>query len=166
MSTNESARGGERERRTQTGLTPPHRNCTVNAVQGKTPTTVKDAVMGGRQKRFGKLLREKRKAKGFSLRKFAEMVGVSPTYLSQVEQGNIDPPTAERVKKMAELLGENADEFVGLAGRVPEDVPDLIQKRPTQMPELLRVASVLTAKQIAELTQQARRLDEENRKKK
>ena len=34
---------------------------------------------------------------GFSLRKFAELVGVSPTYLSQVEQDNADPPTAERV---------------------------------------------------------------------
>lgn len=110
-------------------------------------------------------MREKRKAKGFTLRRFAEKVGVSPTYLSQVEQGNTAPPRAERVKKMAELLGENADEFVGLAGRVPEDVPELIQKQPTQMPELLRRASVLTAKQIAELTERARRLDKENRKK-
>jgi len=120
--------------------------------------------MAGRQKRFGTLLREKRKAKGFSLRKFAELVGFSPTYLSQVEQGNLDPPTAERVKRMAELLGENVDELIGLAGRVPEDVPGLIKKQPTKMPELLRVASVLTPEQIVQLTEQARRLDKENRK--
>lgn len=31
-------------------------------------------------KTFGQMLREKRIAKGFSLRKFAELVGVSPTY--------------------------------------------------------------------------------------
>ena len=46
---------------------------------------------------FGQLLREKRFAKGFSLRKFATLVDVSPTYISQVEQDNIDPPTADRV---------------------------------------------------------------------
>ncbi len=45
---------------------------------------------------FGQLLREKRVAKGFSLRKFATLVDVSPTYISQVEQDNIDPPTADR----------------------------------------------------------------------
>ena len=56
-------------------------------------------------KSFGETLREKRLEKGFSLRKFAQLVGVSPTYLSQVEQGNVDPPTADRVKRMAELLG-------------------------------------------------------------
>lgn len=43
---------------------------------------------------FGQRLRERRIAKGYSLRKFAELVGVSPTYLSRVEQGNVDPPTA------------------------------------------------------------------------
>jgi transcriptional regulator with XRE-family HTH domain len=51
------------------------------------------------------MLREMRLAKNVSLRKFAEKVGVSPTYLSQVEQDNVDPPTAERVQKMAEILG-------------------------------------------------------------
>jgi AraC-like DNA-binding protein len=37
-------------------------------------------------------LREKRVAKKLSLRKFAELVGVSPTYLSQVDSDNGDPP--------------------------------------------------------------------------
>ncbi len=34
------------------------------------------------KKRFGLVVREKRTAKGLSLRKFAEQVGVSPSYLS------------------------------------------------------------------------------------
>ena len=71
-------------------------------------------------KTFGQLLREKRVAKGFSLRKFATLVDVSPTYISQVEQDNIDPPTADRVKRMAELLGENVDEWTALAGRIAD----------------------------------------------
>ena len=35
---------------------------------------------------FGQLLRERRITKGLSLRKFAKLVKISPTYLSQVEQ--------------------------------------------------------------------------------
>ncbi len=50
------------------------------------------------EKSFGHVLREKREGR-FSLRSFAKLVGVSPTYLSQVEQGNAQPPTADRVKR-------------------------------------------------------------------
>lgn len=116
--------------------------------------------MPGRNTPFGQWLRQKRIAKGFSLRKFAEQVGVSPTYLSHVEQGAADPPTAERVKTMAELLGENADEMIALAGRMPEDLPEIIQRQPTEMPELLREASGLTAEQLRKLTEQIRKLKE------
>jgi transcriptional regulator with XRE-family HTH domain len=108
-------------------------------------------------KPFGELLREKRVAKGFSLRRFADLVGVSPTYLSQVEQGNVDPPTAERVTRIAELLEESADELVALAGRVPDDLPGIIRNQPTHMPELLREASGLTADQLRRLVEQARK---------
>lgn len=116
--------------------------------------------MAGKRDSFGRLLRDKRVEKGFSLRKFAEAVGVSPTYLSQVEQGNVMPPTADRVKRMAELLGENPDEWIALAGRVPEDLPGIIQKEPTAMPELLREASGLTADQLRKLSEQAKKLKE------
>ena len=67
--------------------------------------------MKERRETFGARLREKRIEKGFSLRKFAELAGVSPTYLSMVEQGKAEKTTtAERVKKVAELLGETTDE--------------------------------------------------------
>jgi transcriptional regulator with XRE-family HTH domain len=114
--------------------------------------------MAAKHDSFGQLLREKRVEKGFSLRKFAELVGVSPTYLSQVEQGNVMPPTADRVKRMAELLGENPDEWTALAGRVPDDLPKIIQKQPTEMPELLREASGLSAEQLRKLREQAKKL--------
>jgi transcriptional regulator with XRE-family HTH domain len=116
--------------------------------------------MSKRRQTFGQVLREARLAKGITLRKFAEMVGISPTYLSQVEQDHVDPPTAERVHTMATLLGANADEWTALAGRVPEDLPGIIQKQPTAIPELLREASGLTAEQLRILREQARKLKE------
>jgi transcriptional regulator with XRE-family HTH domain len=120
--------------------------------------------MGTHQQTFGKELRKIRTKRGFTLRKFAEAVGVSPTYLSQVEQENVMPPTADRVKRMAELLGENPDEWIGLAGRVPDDLPEIIQRQPTEMPELLREASGLTIEQLRELREQARKLKREGKK--
>lgn len=108
--------------------------------------------------RFGRLLRERRLAKKFSLRKFAAIVNVSPTYLSQVEQENVDPPTAERVKRIAELLSESADEWIALAGRVPDDLPGIIQQQPTEMPELLREASGLSSDQLRRIREQIRKL--------
>ena len=51
------------------------------------------------KKNFGSVLRATRVEKGFSLRKFAEKVGVSPTYLSLVETGQATyQPTVDRIK--------------------------------------------------------------------
>jgi transcriptional regulator with XRE-family HTH domain len=118
--------------------------------------------MSKKQPAFGELIREKRLAKGHSLRKFAELIDVSPTYLSLVEQGKVEsPPTAERVRRMAEVLGERADELISLAGRMPEDLPGIIQNEPTEMPELLRAAKGLTADQLKALAEHAKKLQKE-----
>lgn len=114
--------------------------------------------MGQSKSHFGMTLRERRVAKGYSLRKFAELVGVSPTYLSLVERGEAEsPPTAERVRRMAELLDENADQWIALAGRMPEDVAEIIKKNPEGMPELLRAAQGMTAEELRRLTEQIRK---------
>lgn len=120
--------------------------------------------MTKKQFTFGQTLREKRLTKKLSLRKFAELVGISPTYLSQVEQEHVDPPTAERVQRMAELLGENADQLIGLAGRVPGDLPEIFRQQPTEICELLRAASGLTSEQLSRVTNQLRQLKDENKK--
>jgi transcriptional regulator with XRE-family HTH domain len=113
------------------------------------------------RKPFGVVLREKRMEKGISLRKFAKLVGVSPTYLSQVEQLNVDPPTADRVKRMAEELGENVDEWTALAGRLTEDLPDIIHKEPVEVPDLLRAVRGFTAEQLRELRAKAEHMKKE-----
>jgi transcriptional regulator with XRE-family HTH domain len=113
---------------------------------------------------FGQALREKRLAMGHSLRKFAKMADISPTYLSQVEQGNVDPPTVERVTKMADLLEANVDEWIALAGRVPEDLPEIFQRNPTAIPELLREANGLTAEQLKKLIEGARKMKDKKKR--
>ncbi|MGB7326117.1 MAG: helix-turn-helix transcriptional regulator [Rubripirellula sp.] len=107
---------------------------------------------------FGVRLRETRMAKKISLRKFSEMVGVSPTYLSQVEQGHFAPPTADRVKRMAEILEEDSDEWIGLADRVPDDLEARVKQHPKDMPELMRLATGLTPAQFETIKEQIRKM--------
>jgi len=113
--------------------------------------------MADPRKVFGDLLLATRIAKGYSLRKFAEMVEVSPTYLSQVEQAKSErPPTAERVRTMAQLLGQDPDEWIALAGRIPADLTEIIKNEPQAMPALLRAAKGLTADELRKLTERIR----------
>lgn len=113
--------------------------------------------MADPRKIFGDLLRATRLAKGYSLRKFAEMADTSPTYLSQIEQAkNERPPAADRVRRMAELLGQNADEWVSLVGRIPDDLTDIIKNEPQAMPALLRAVKGLTADELRKLTEHIR----------
>ena len=107
---------------------------------------------------FGTCLREKRTAKGYSLRKFAELVGVSATYLSQVEQERVMTPTADRIKRMAEILDENADALTALAGRLPDDLTKIIIEHPTELPDLVREAGKFSDKQLRQVRKQIRRI--------
>jgi len=109
---------------------------------------------------FGKALRAKRLERRISLRKFAELVGVSPTYLSQVEQCNVMPPTADRVKRIAELLEENPDAWIALAGRVPKELSEILSQSPTEVSDLLRAVRGLTAEQLRRLCKAAERMRE------
>ena len=94
---------------------------------------------------FGARVRRLREAKkasdpAFSLRRFAQAVGVSATFLSRVENNEGPPPGAEKVKRMAELLDENPDELLALAGKVDPELPEIIRRRPRAMADLLRTA--------------------------
>lgn len=100
---------------------------------------------------FGQALREKRTAAKISLRRFAELLGVSATYLSQVEQCNAPPPTAERIQHMAELLNTSADPLFALAGRVPEELARLIHRHPVELPRLIRLVADWKSEEIASL---------------
>ena len=110
---------------------------------------------------FGRRVRELREDKkatdpGFSLRRFAQAVGLSATFVSRMENGEARPPGAEKVKRMAELLGANADELLALAGKVDPELPEIIRKRPRAMADLLRTArdQGLTEEEIRGVTEE------------
>jgi transcriptional regulator with XRE-family HTH domain len=112
---------------------------------------------------FGERLRDARIAKGYSLRKFAKEADVSPTYLSQVEQNKVAPPTADRVKRIAELLGESVDEWMAYADRLDEELPDIIHSDPA-VPDLLRAVQGMTPEQLKKVRAAADRIRESGAK--
>lgn len=101
---------------------------------------------------FGERVRQRREEKKISLRKFAVMVRVSPTYISQIERGEFNPPSQEKIVEIAEILGENVDEMLALANKVPSDLPPIIQKHPKEVATFLRTASNLSPEQWKKLT--------------
>lgn len=114
--------------------------------------------MSAKAMTFGEYVREKRVQKGLSLRRFAELVELSPTYISQVENGVQSPPTADRAKVMAVVLGEPEDVLVVLAGRVPDDISEILLEQPEEMAAFIRETKGLSPEQLIGLTEEVRRL--------
>ena len=110
-------------------------------------------------KRFGDVIREARRKMRppMSLRKFADRVGMAPAYLSKVEVNLDRPPAAEKVEKMAEILGLDKFELLRLANRMPTELGEAFQKD-ARAPEFMRVAmgSGLTPAQLQELIDRSR----------
>ena len=93
-----------------------------------------------KREKLGHRLKRVRIARDLSLRETAAKVGVSPTYLSRVENClDPSPPTEKTLRALADVLGDNFDELMQLAGRVPEDVEKVIKGDPS-MPAFLRTA--------------------------
>src|SRR5260370_5303355 len=109
-------------------------------------------------KGFGATIRALREEKQISLRKFAETVGISPTYQSKVEREEFPPPGEETIKRMAGILGKDSDELLSLAGKVPSDLPEIIQEHPHEMAAFLRTARGLPPEALQKLVSHARKL--------
>ncbi|MDD2324615.1 MAG: helix-turn-helix transcriptional regulator [Alphaproteobacteria bacterium] len=87
---------------------------------------------------FSRRLQSRRIEKKLSQRSFAKAVGISSTYLSQIERGVLPPPANDKIMAIAKLLDENADELMLLAGRVPPDIQAIILKNPAEVCGFLR----------------------------
>ena len=116
--------------------------------------------------KFGLKIKHLREAKkvtdpAFSLRRFAEAVGLSPTFISKIENGEFDPPRAEKIIKIAELLGTDPDELLELAGRADPDLVEQVKK--PGVADFLRTATEnLDEEQLRELTKKIRAMKKQD----
>src|SRR5881296_3140297 len=93
-------------------------------------------------KQFGETIREMREAQALGLRVAAERLGISPAYLSRIERGKERPPRPELVKKVARLLGGDADLLFRLAASTDPDIAEYLNLVPN-VPEFIRTAMAM-----------------------
>ncbi len=106
--------------------------------------------------KFGERIRELRKAKGLGQRALAQMVGVSFTYISKVENHQLDfgeYPSEELIQKLAVALEADEEELLILA----EKVPPVIRQRVMERPDAFGVFARLDDRALDRLLAQARR---------
>lgn len=76
---------------------------------------------------FGHTLRMLRTTAGISLRSLARKIDVSPAYLSQVELGKLNPPTHDRIAKIAETIGIPVSLLIEMSHRPNPDTIMLLR---------------------------------------
>lgn len=92
---------------------------------------------------FGDYVRQRRedlrvRDSEFSLRQVAAKIDVEPSYLSKIERGEQPPPSEETIRRLAQVLHEDADVLLAMAGKVSSDLQKIIRKRPRLFAELIR----------------------------
>ena len=85
---------------------------------------------------FGDFLQKKRTERQITLRKMAEMIGITAPYLTDIEKERRNPPEMEKLETISNILilsDEEKTTMFDLAGKrrnsVAPDLPDYIMKR-------------------------------------
>ena len=85
---------------------------------------------------FGDFLQKKRTEKEITLRKMAEMIGITAPYLTDIEKDRRNPPEMEKLETIARILNLSDDDkaiMFDLAGKkrnsVAPDLPEYIMER-------------------------------------
>jgi transcriptional regulator with XRE-family HTH domain len=92
-----------------------------------------------RARTFGEIIRQRRLTLEIGLRKLAESIGISATYLSKIERNELAPPAEERIIDLARALDLEADNLLTLARRLPPDVRTYIEDHPDEVTALIRL---------------------------
>lgn len=87
--------------------------------------------------KFSTLLKQLRKKKGMSIKKLAVDLGVNYTYISKLENSKVSPSSAV-INKFANYFDYNADELTVIAGKIPEDIKEILMNNPKEAISYLR----------------------------
>ena len=92
---------------------------------------------------FGEYIRSARlqlqqEDRRYSLRQVAGRIGVEPAYLSKIERGVFAPPSEAAITRLADVLNEDPDLLLAMAGKLSSDLQDIILERPKLFAQLIR----------------------------
>lgn len=91
------------------------------------------------QETFGRKIRDYRiHNTHFSLRKLAETINISPTYLSRIENDKEPPPSEDIIIRIAQILGMDEDGLLSYADKISPDLQKTIRGKPDLYPNFIR----------------------------
>lgn len=91
------------------------------------------------KKTFGQKIRDYRvEHTHLSLRKLAEMAGISPTYLSRIENDKEPPPSEDIIIRIASALDVDKDQLLSSADKISPDLLKTIREKPGFFPNFIR----------------------------
>ena len=102
---------------------------------------------------FGHLIRDLRRAKNLGQRALAQKIGISFTYVSKIENHQLDfgeYPSDDLIRKLAKALDADEDELLLLAKKIPAQV----RKRVLQRPDVFRAFAACDDKTLDMLVAQ------------
>lgn len=110
--------------------------------------------MATEAKTLGDRIREARIRQGKSLRQVAKDLGITPSYLSDIENDRRVPAEATLLK-IAELLELDFSDLMSLAGRFGEEAERYVRKQPMAVRLFRRIAQAnLSEEQLKQLLEE------------
>ena len=106
--------------------------------------------------RFSERVRVLRTSRGLSQRALGQMIGVSFTYVSKIENEKIDfddYPSEDLILKLANVLEVDEDDMLILA----EKIPERIRRRVLERPDAFRTFASLDDSAIDDLLRRIRK---------
>lgn len=79
---------------------------------------------------FGRIIKENRLKARVGLREFAARVGISPGYLSDLENEKVPPPSEKVILDMAFVLGLDRSELLAAASKVDPELSEYLAQEP------------------------------------
>ena len=107
------------------------------------------------QTELGARLRIARQSMGLTLAGVGQQIGMSQSYLSDLERGTLENPTIDTVRRLAGVLNVTVAELIGDPG--PEPDPDMRKVAHAAQEEMIRHARAML--DSANLVRQALGLD-------
>jgi HTH-type transcriptional regulator, competence development regulator len=101
-------------------------------------------------KLFGPRVRDLRKLRfpEKTAEEFAELVGITGSYLSNIENSKVPPPSEEVVRAIAKTLGEDTETLLNMAGYVGADVANLIGQVDDSQFEVMKILRLMRGIQL------------------
>ena len=113
-------------------------------------------------KKLGVLISQERKNKDFSLRDFGKAVGVSHVAISHIEKGKVEAKK-ETLIKIAKILNYDKDTLLAKASKLDDDVENMLSEKSETAAVLFRSAAGLTDEQLKKITEQMKKMSDDNK---